>query len=84
MRTFNPLEAELATATILYRLPDFPHILQSYIWQDYDNPPQFPRLCDFLDFWKAEVEGELYRVEVTSSGLLVPRIRTENFSIRIH
>ncbi|MGH6843924.1 MAG: protein usg, partial [Methylocella sp.] len=26
----------LATARILYHLPDHPRLLQSYIWQDYD------------------------------------------------
>jgi Usg-like family len=24
--------------------------LQSYIWQDYDLAPKFPKLVDFLDF----------------------------------
>jgi len=26
----------LATARILYHLPDHPRLLQTYIWQDYD------------------------------------------------
>ena len=29
----------LTTATILYRLPDHPSFLQSYIWQEYDLAP---------------------------------------------
>jgi uncharacterized protein Usg len=29
----------LTTAEILYRLPDYPRLLQSYIWQDYDVRP---------------------------------------------
>lgn len=40
----------LTTAEILYRLPDHPKLLQSYIWQDYDLAPRFPKLIDFLDF----------------------------------
>ena len=39
----------LTTAEILYRLPDYPRLLQSYIWQDYDVAPEFPKLVDFLD-----------------------------------
>jgi hypothetical protein len=27
----------LTTAEILYRLPDYPRLLQSFIWQDYDS-----------------------------------------------
>jgi uncharacterized protein Usg len=32
----------LATAEILYRMPDHPRFLQTYIWQDYDIAPEFP------------------------------------------
>jgi uncharacterized protein Usg len=39
----------LTTAEILYRLPDHPSLLQSYIWQEYDLHPRFPRLRTFLD-----------------------------------
>lgn len=41
----------LTTAEIVYHLPDFPELLQSYIWQEYDLPPhisQAPRLFDLL------------------------------------
>ena len=50
----------LTTAEILYRLPDHPKLLQSYIWQDYDLAPRFPKLTDFLDFWAANLDGALY------------------------
>src|SRR5512132_4509181 len=39
----------LTTAEIIYRLPDHQMLLQSYIWQDYDLAPRFPKLIDFLD-----------------------------------
>ena len=48
----------LTTAEILYRLPDHPALLQSYIWQDYDLHPRFPKLKSFLDFWVGEARGQ--------------------------
>ena len=33
----------LTTAHIFYRMPDHPTILQTYLWQDYDLAPEFPR-----------------------------------------
>ena len=42
----------LTTAEILYRLPDHPSLLQSFIWQEYDVHPRFPapqELPRFLD-----------------------------------
>ncbi|MGH6865150.1 MAG: usg protein [Methyloceanibacter sp.] len=62
----------LTTAEILYRLPDHPKLLQSYIWQDYDIAPSFPKLTDFLGFWDANLEGPLYRVRVAHRRLISP------------
>ena len=62
----------LTTAEILYRLPDHPSLLQSYIWQDYDEHPRFPRLRTFLDFWARNIEGKLHSVTVGRTELVRP------------
>jgi uncharacterized protein Usg len=62
----------LTTAEIFYHLPDYPQLLQSYIWQDYDIAPKFPVLHDFLDFWTRELEGKLHSVYVASHKLITP------------
>ncbi|KUL97458.1 hypothetical protein DK26_00345 [Bosea sp. WAO] len=62
----------LTTANILYRLPDHPAFLQSYIWQEYDLAPRFPELRAFLDFWRRELEGPLHSVTVAHSRLIRP------------
>lgn len=63
----------LTTAEILYRLPDHPSLLQSYVWQDYDLHPTFPRLRGFLDYWSANLDGSLYRIRVAHARLLSPK-----------
>lgn len=62
----------LTTANILYRLPDHPKILQSYIWQEYDLHPEFPELRKFLAFWSRSLDGPLHAVTVTHSRLVKP------------
>ena len=62
----------LTTAEILYRLPDHPSLLQSYIWQEYDVSPVFPRLKGFLEFWTAKIEGKLFKVTVAHRQLILP------------
>jgi uncharacterized protein Usg len=62
----------LTTAEILYRLPDHPDLLQSYIWQDLDLAPQFPVLRKFLDFWHRELDGKVYSVRVANARLMQP------------
>ncbi len=63
----------LTTAEILYRLPDFPNILQTYIWQDYDLHPKFPKLHHFLNFWKEHLDGGLHTIRVMHARLITPR-----------
>ncbi len=62
----------LATAEILYHMPDHPDLLQSYIWQKLDLAPQFPELRKFLDFWERELDGRLHSVKVASCALVRP------------
>ena len=38
----------LTTAEIHYHLPDYPNLLQLYVWQEYDLAPELPTLQGFL------------------------------------
>ncbi|MEW5728238.1 MAG: Usg family protein [Pseudomonadota bacterium] len=60
----------LTTAEILYHLPDHPSLLQSFIWQELDKAPDFPRLRGFLEFWERRLDGRLHSVKVASCGLV--------------
>ena len=75
----------LTTAHILYRLPDHPRFLQTYVWQDYDLFPKFPVLQKFLDFWNARLEGPLHSVTVAHSKLIKPaELRAIDGVFRLH
>lgn len=52
----------LTTAKILYRMPDHPDFLQTYVWQDYDLAPDFPEMHGFLKFWQEKLDGPLHSV----------------------
>lgn len=62
----------LTTAQILYRMPDHPALLQTYLWQHYDLCPHFPELNRFLDFWARELDGPLHSVTVAHARLIKP------------
>ena len=75
----------LTTAHILYRLPDHPSLLQTYVWQDYDLHPKFPPLRRFLNFWLETLEGPLHSVTVAHARLIKPtEIRAVNGEFRLH
>ncbi|MET3600250.1 usg protein [Martelella mangrovi] len=77
MRFASEFEMQLAgygltTAHILYRLPDFGNLLQTYLWQDYDLAPDFPQMHKFLDFWKQNLDGPLHSVRYAHKRLIGP------------
>jgi uncharacterized protein Usg len=75
----------LTTAQILYRRPDHPWLLQTYIWQEYDLCPDFPELKDFLTFWRKSLEGALHSVTVAHSRLIKPaEIRAIGTEFKLH
>ena len=74
----------IATANILYRLPEHPGLLQSFVWQFYDIAPAYPRLIRFLDFWVAEIDGAIHSVEVAHRQLVTAaEIRHARFERRL-
>lgn len=73
----RPIELQLrgyrlTTAEIVYRLPDHPAVLQSFIWQNLDLAPRFPVLNRFLEFWEKNIEGRLHSVIVAHRRLITP------------
>lgn len=75
----------LTTAEILYRMPDHPSLLQTYVWQELDLAPKFPRLTGFLEFWERELDGPLHSVKIASAKLVQPsRYRHTRALMRLH
>lgn len=63
----------LTTAEILYRFPDHPDLLQTYLWQEMDIVPDFPRLTRFLDYWERNLDGRLHSVRIANAELVRPQ-----------
>ncbi|KZD09059.1 usg protein [Oceanibaculum pacificum] len=74
----------LTTAEIIYRLPDHPDLLQSYIWQEFDIAPDFPILRKFLDFWQRSLDGKLHSVTVGATSLITPGELRSGHSFSLH
>ena len=75
----------LTTAEILYHFPDYPSLLQSFVWQDYDLAPKYPILARFLKFWEANLHGRLHSVKVGSKKILTgDEIRHAAAQLHLH
>ncbi len=62
----------LATAEVLYYMPDHPKLLQSFVWQTLDLAPSYPRIHKFLDFWRTEIDAVIHSVRLASGEQLAP------------
>lgn len=75
----------LLTAEVLYYRPDYPSLLQSFVWQTIDIAPRFPRLAGFLDHWRREIEAVIHSVSVAHSELLKPaELRLVGQELKLH
>ncbi len=74
----------LTTAEILYHIPDHPHILQTYLWQELDLAPKYPVLHRFLLFWERELDGKLHSVKVANVGIINPAELKHGSEFYIH
>lgn len=75
----------LTTAEITYRLPDHPGLLQTFIWQEYDLHPRFPRLHQFLEFWRENIDGPLHLIRVANARLIHPHeIKIQAGHLQLH
>jgi uncharacterized protein Usg len=75
----------LTTAQILYRRPDHPWLLQTFVWQNYDLFPKFPELMRFLAFWMEKLDGPLHSVQVAHCKLIKPaELKAINGEFRLH
>lgn len=79
------LSYRLTTAEILYHLPDHPHVLQSFVWQQMDLAPDFPMLHRFLEHWHTTIVAKLHSVKVAQAPIL-PRthLRYAPVSLQLH
>lgn len=76
---------KMATAEILYHMPDHPDFLQTFVWQDLDLAPKFPVLRKFLDFWHSNLDGKLHSVTVAAAELTSPKeFRMADGEFRLH
>ncbi len=62
----------LTTAEMFYHLPDFPHVINTFVWQDYDLAPDHAKLLGFIAFWRDEIEGPLHSVRFCHRKMIGP------------
>ena len=75
----------LTTAEVIYYMPDHPSLLQRFMWQTLDVAPEYPRVHEFLEFWRREIDAVIHSVNVSAVGeVRAPRVRIAGVISRLH
>jgi uncharacterized protein Usg len=78
------------TAEILYRMPDHPTLVQTFLWQDIDrwhDDPRltYPRLRRFCEWWNANLDGPIVQVRVGAVRVITAgELRHVDAEMRLH
>lgn len=59
----------LVLVGVRYYIPDYTNILNEFYWQTEDFIPDIPRVHQFLDFWKNNIEATIKEVVVSEAGV---------------
>lgn len=62
----------LTSAEIFYHTPDYPDLLQSYLWQGLDQAPEFPKLNSFIESWEKNNEVTWSSIRIGYVGIITP------------
>ena len=60
----------LTTAEMFYHMPDHPHVLNTFIWQDYALAPYHEKLLNFIGYWQDALAGPLRSVRFVHRKLI--------------
>ena len=55
----------LVTLDIFYYLPDYPSLIEEFIWQTHDVVPELPRVQKFLWYWHDNVDATINKIYIS-------------------
>lgn len=63
----------LTLIDIYYYMPDHKSLVQEFIWQTLDLPPRFPRMHEFLEHWRRNIQAVIKEIFLsTTDGVRKP------------
>ncbi len=55
----------IATVDIFFYLPDYPSLVEEFVWQTSDFYPDYPRVQQFLEHWSKNIEAVIKEIVLT-------------------
>ena len=68
----------LTTAENLYCMTEHQWLITSFIWQFNDLAPRYPKLHEFLDYWRVNIAATIHSVVICDVNGLARRRRARS------
>ena len=49
--------------TIVYKTPDYPHLIQEFNYEGFDVPPEYPYFDKFMDYWNLHIPSIILEIK---------------------
>ena len=59
---------ELVLVGIIYYMPDYKNLVNEFYCQFDDVVPDIPRVHEFLNYWKSNIDAIIKKIEVSTPG----------------
>ena len=59
---------ELVLVGIIYYMPDYKNLVNEFYCQFDDVVPDIPRVHQFINYWKNNIDAVIKKIEVSSAG----------------
>ena len=62
MKRKDPVLEQLTLIQVYYYMPDYPSVLNEFVWQTIDLYPCFPRMQRFLNYWSENIDARINEI----------------------
>ena len=62
MKRKDPVLEQLTLIQVYYYMPDYPSVLNEFVWQTIDLYPRFPRMQRFLSYWSENIDARINEI----------------------
>lgn len=62
MKRKDPVLEQLTLIQVYYYMPDYPSVLNEFVWQTIDLYPRFPRMQRFLNYWSKNIDARINEI----------------------
>jgi uncharacterized protein Usg len=71
-------------ATIVYKTPELPHIIQEFNYEGFDIPPEYPYFDLFMEYWNKNIPSIILDVRGVCKDSLIEKYVQLHDTLTVH